>query len=157
MTVKCSFSGETKTITVLSLYNTISVKDDIYSGWKDWVIAGSNFQYLPAIRVIGGDPIGGGKFAGDIYFLMNGWRVVIDHEVTVNGILYHDDGIEPFLLQPGGMVRSVVSAIAQSVASSGYTQDQVEAAVETELQPLLLEIQKTLKKVEEAQAFILSS
>jgi hypothetical protein len=157
MSSKCEFNGIEKTITVLPEFGTISVKDDLYSAWKEWIVEENNFQYLPAIRVIGGDPIGGGKFAGDIYFLMNGWTVVIDHEVTVEGTLYHDDGIEPFVLEPGGSVRSVVSSLVQSVSSDGYTLSDVTDAVNVELQPLMAEIQKTLKKVEEAQAFILSS
>lgn len=156
MTLKCTFDGSAKTITVLPAYDTISVKEDLYSAWKTWILDGNNFQYLPAIRVIGGDPIGPGIFAGDIYFLMNGWTVIIDHEVTVNGTLYHDDGIEPFVLEPGGMVRSVVSSLVQSVSSTGYSLSDVTDAVNIELQPLMTEIQKTLKKVEEAQAFILS-
>lgn len=145
---KVSFNGTNKTITVLSAYADIAVKEDLYSEWKIW--AASNPQYLPAIRCIGGDPIGGGKFAGDIYFLMNGWQVIVDHEVTVTGTLYHDDGIEPFVLTAGGAVRSVVSSLVQSVSSSGYTIEQIAAAME----PMLTEIKK---KVEETQAFVLSS
>jgi hypothetical protein len=149
----CTFNGPDKTITIDSLVSVVSVKNDIYSEWKEWIRLSDNSKYLPAMRAIGGDPIGGGKFAGDMYFLQNGWTIIVDHVITVNGILYHDDNIEPFTLVAGGAVRSIVSNLAQSVSSSGYTQENIELA----LQPLLLEISKSIKKIEETQAFVLAS
>ena len=44
-------------------------------------------------RAIGGDLVGSGRYAGDIYFfLMNDWQVEINRFVQVEGALYHDDG-----------------------------------------------------------------
>jgi hypothetical protein len=74
-------------------------------------------KFLPAFRSIGGDPLGGGLFAGDLYFLTNGWQVVIDHSVTVNGVLYHDDSIPVFVIEPGGGVTSTVSNLTQTAVS----------------------------------------
>lgn len=115
---KVSFDGVTRTISVLPGETDISVKVDIYSEWKIW--AASNLQFPAALRVIGGDPIGGGLFAGDIYFLINGWQISIpDNNVNVEGVIYHDDGIPVFVVDPGGSVISTVSALVQTVETGG--------------------------------------
>jgi hypothetical protein len=111
---KVSFDGESRTISVLPGETDISIKTDIYSEWKNWVVG--NAQYLPAVRVIGGDPIGGGLFAGDIYFLINGWQIRIpNNNVNVSGVIYHDDGIPVFVVDSGGSVISTVSSLVQTV------------------------------------------
>jgi len=79
-----------------------------------------NSKYLDAIRVSGGDPIGGGAFTGDVYFLINEWQLYVDHSVTVNGVLYSDDFPSPFV-QPEGtsIVTNVVSSLVNTVSTSG--------------------------------------
>lgn len=116
---KCIFDGENKKIYINPNINQISVKEDIYSNWKEWVQVRDNSKFVPAIRTIGGDPVGGGQFAGDIYFLRNNWQIVIDHQVEVSGILYHDDPISPFVIEAGGGVTSTVSNLAQSLGFLG--------------------------------------
>lgn len=116
---KCEFDGIQKTITPLSQYSSIDVKTDIYSAWKSWVLDANNMSFPAAIRVIGGDQIGPGLFAGDTYFLMNGWKVIVSHRLIVNGVLYDDSGTDPFIISAGGSVRSVVSNLVQSVSTSG--------------------------------------
>lgn len=118
MPEKCTFNGLTKRIIVNSGESAISVKADIYSGWKRWILISSNSSYLQALRVIGGDPVGGGQFAGDIYFLMNGWQVEIGHMVNISGILYHDDGISPYVVLPAGGVIATVSSLAQTLTTT---------------------------------------
>lgn len=123
---KVTFDGENKKIYVAPSVSNIDVKTDIYSDWKEWVQLYDNSKYLPAIRTIGGDSVGGGQFAGDIYFLINGWQIVVDHLVNITGILYHDDPISPYIVLPGGGVIATVSNLAQSVesAAAGLTPDQ---------------------------------
>ncbi len=113
--VKVVFDGMTKQITILPNNTNISVKDDLYSAWKNWVIMSDNAKYLPAFRSIGGDPVGPGKYAGDFYFLMNGWRIIVDQPLLIEGNLYHDDGLYPYQILPGGSVISSVSALTQNV------------------------------------------
>jgi hypothetical protein len=122
-----TFDGENRRIIVNPAFSTVNVKQDIYSNWKEWVQKRDNSKFLPALRTIGGDPLGTGQFAGDLYFLTNGWQVVIDHAVMVDGVLYHDDGIPPFVVKPGGGVTSNVSALVQTV--------QVDRVVEVAADP----------------------
>jgi hypothetical protein len=60
--------------------------------------------------------------------LLNGWQVVIDHPVAVNGVLYHDDSIPVFVIEPGGGVTSTVSNLTQTAVS---TQNVVTGDVST--------------------------
>jgi len=85
----------------------------------------NNAKFEMPIRSIGGDPISPGVYAGDIYFLMNGWQVVVNQTVKVYGVLYHDDSKDVFIGTGG--VTSVVSSIV-----TGYvvnTPEQVAQAV----------------------------
>lgn len=50
---------------------------------------------------------------------MNAWQVEINHFVQVEGALYHDDGILPFVVNPSGGVISTVSNLVQTVGTSG--------------------------------------
>ena len=163
---KVSFDGSDKSITILSSYSNISVKEDIYSVWKEWSIIPSNMMFLPAMRSIGGDPIGAGKFAGDIYFLINGWRIVVDHPVEVTGVIYHDDNMDVFDILPSGSVINVVSSIVQTVSTSGSSiniadiAESVRIEMDANSQKLLQTIEKlnkTIEKIEETQAFVLSA
>lgn len=123
---KVDFDGLNRRIYVAPEVTDLAVKVDLYGSWKEWVRLYDNAKFLPAFRTIGGDPVGGGQYAGDLYFLMNGWQIVVDHPVKLTGVLYHDDPISPFIIQQGGGVQSTVSNLAQSVETSpaGLTPDQ---------------------------------
>jgi hypothetical protein len=114
---KVAFDGPAKRIRVNADATSISVKTDLYSAWKRWAQLDDHTKFLPAFRSIGGDDLGGGLTAGDLYFLTNGWQVVIDHPVSVNGVLYHDDSIPVFVIEPGGGVTSTVSNLTQTAVS----------------------------------------
>lgn len=116
---KCTFDGTLKTITVNPTFDSITVKDDIYSAWKQWSLLRDNTKFPSALRNIGGDPVGGGLEAGDIYFLINGWQIIIDHRVSIAGVLYHDDGLDPFIVLDGGGVISTVSNLVQTATGGG--------------------------------------
>lgn len=112
---KVNFDGINRQIVVTPGETNISVKEDIYSAWKEWIQLYSNAKFPPALRVIGGDPTGQGLFAGDIYFLTNDWQVVVNHRVFVSGVLYSDNqSIDPYLVQAGGGVISTVSNLVQT-------------------------------------------
>jgi hypothetical protein len=114
-----SFDGNTKRIIITSPTTTVSVKNDIYSAWKEWVLISDNSKYPQALRSIGGDPVGGGQYAGDIYFLMNNWQIELDTIIKVTGTLFHDNGIEPFIVNSGGGVTSTVSNLAYAYNTTG--------------------------------------
>ncbi len=113
-----TFDGLNRRIYVAPSVTNIDVKADLYSNWKEWVRVYDNSKFLPAFRTIGGDPTGSDQFAGDIYFLTNGWQIEVDNLININGILYHDDPISPYVINPGGGVIATVSNLAQSVATA---------------------------------------
>lgn len=90
---KCVFDGPNKLIIVSDGVTELDIKQDVYSDWKEWVQYGDNSKFVPAIRSTGGDPISGTtQFTGDVYFLINGWKLVVNlTKVAVTGVLYSDD------------------------------------------------------------------
>ena len=90
---KCVFDGPNKLIIVSDGVTELDIKQDVYSDWKEWVQYGDNSKFLAAIRSTGGDPIAGTTtFTGDVYFLINGWKLVVNlTKVAVTGVLYSDD------------------------------------------------------------------
>lgn len=125
---KVDFDGENRRIRIAPGVTELSVKNDIYSSWKEWVQLYTNSKYVPAMRSIGGDPADDGLYAGDMYFLINGWQIEVDHLVKINGILYHDDPIDRFVINPGGGVEITVSNLAYSreIPSTGLLPEEVE-------------------------------
>jgi hypothetical protein len=117
LAVKVSFDGVNKLIVVNPDSLSIDVKQDIYSAWKEWLLESDNIKFLSAVRVIGGDPIGGGRYAGDIYFLKNGWRISVNHSCDIEGVLYSDDFPSPFVAASGTqIVTNRVSTIVNLLA-----------------------------------------
>ena len=120
--LKITLDGSAKLIYIDPQYSSVSVKIDIYSALKRWLKRRQNAGYLTPIRAIGGDPVGAtGQYAGDIYFLTNGWRIVIDHQVSINGILYSDNYASPYTVLSGGGVIANVSNLAYSYNTVGVT------------------------------------
>lgn len=119
---KVTFDGNNRYIIINPDEVNVYVKPDIYSAWKEWVSVRDNSKYLPAFSTTGGDPVGGGLYTGDVYFLTNGWKVVVDHQLVVNGIIYDDTpGESPFIILPGGGVVNVVSNLAYAYSQQAVT------------------------------------
>jgi len=117
---KVIFDGINRLIIINPNEPSISVKEDIYSAWKEWARLRDNTKFLPAIRTTGGDPVGGGQSTGDVYFLINNWRVFVSNAAEVGGVLYSDNFPSPFITDPGAnIVRSTVSNLAQSLGFTG--------------------------------------
>jgi hypothetical protein len=129
---KCVFDGENKLIYVNPDDSEISVKQDVYSAWKEWVSVRDNAKFLPAIRVTGGDPIAGTtSFTGDTYFLINGWRFLIDHSLNIDGVIYSDNFPSPFIQQAGTqIVTNKVSSLVQTVTTESIAGITVPSAAE---------------------------
>lgn len=89
---KVVFDGILKTITVSTGVTTLDIRADVYSAWIWWTALRDNSKYFYAIRYSGLDPIGGGVYTGDIYFLINGWKLLIDlTKIKVTGVLFSED------------------------------------------------------------------
>lgn len=117
---KCIFDGINKYIIVNPGITELSIRDDIYSDWKEWSIVDRNTGYLNAIRATGGDPIDvdNGEYSGDIYFLVNGWKLLVDlSKVKITGVLYSDDYVTPYYDYD---LNSVYAAKVSSVVNT-YT------------------------------------
>lgn len=75
---------------------------EIYSEWKEWVMA-DNAQYLPAFgESVGGNELGGGVGLSGYYFVRNdlGWRLIHDendYEIRISGDLYPADTAIPWI------------------------------------------------------------
>ncbi len=142
---KVVFDGVEKLITVNDGESIIDVKTNLYSDWKEWSALRDYAKFLPAFRTIGGDPIDvtKGIYAGDMYFLINGWRIVIPHAVTITGVLYTEEGTTPYIINRGAGVSAVVSNLVQTVykevpvPSAAPTAVEVAGAVRTNLTPEL--------------------
>lgn len=125
-----TFSGSAKTITIGYDAAITSVDViDVYSRWKDWVLAG-NAQYREAFGdSVGGESLGGGLFTGAFFFLRNdlGWRIVpanSDHELRVIGGLYPTDAAQPIFSPPASAnVLAVIQRSAESFAPGEATVD----------------------------------
>lgn len=100
---------------------------DIYSRWKDWVVSGSGALYPEAFSVIGGEPLGGGLFAGSYFFLNSpqGWLIrprEASHVLTISGNLYPQTAGAPVFANTVGtfqvQIRLQTSSLTQ-IASGG--------------------------------------
>ena len=119
---KVTFDGVNKLIIINPDETNISVKRDLYSSWKEWIRLEENAKFLSAIRVSGGDPVGGGEFTGDVYFMINNWRVYIDHSCLIDGVLYSDDYSTPYIqVMDTNIVTNKVSSLVSTVETDVVT------------------------------------
>jgi len=103
---------------------------DLYSRWKDWLATDDNAKYLPALSVVGGDPIPSG-YLGSTFFLENGWKIrpdAVSHTLTVSGNLFTRDGSAPVIAASGSynvlVVMTVSNLIDTLAVGSGMSVDE---------------------------------
>lgn len=145
---KVTFDGVNKLILVNPDVTTLDIKTDIYSDWKEWAQAiPDNAVWEAALRAVGGDPTVSGEFAGDIYFLTNGWKLYLDlTKVKVTGVLFSDDYESAYYDYSGTiqypiLVSSIVTGSAQiansdSISSSLNTIDQTTSSTKTTVESI---------------------
>lgn len=125
---KVTFDGVNRIITVNEGVTELDIKVDVYSDWKEWTQTYPEYAgFLPAIRSVGGDPTIAGQYAGDIYFLINGWKLYIDlTKVAVTGTLFSDNYASAYynysgVIQYPAQVSSLVTGSAQIADSTSIT------------------------------------
>jgi hypothetical protein len=121
---KVTFDGVNRIIRVNDGVTQLDIQKDVYSDWKEWTSAISdNAVWLPAIRTTGGDPTVDGQKSGDIYFLINNWKLYIDlTKVKVTGVLFSDNFDSAYYdfngnIQFPAQVSSLVSGISTTTGS----------------------------------------
>lgn len=137
---KVDFDGINKIIYVHPEVTELDIRRDIYTSWVDWVNLRDNAKFLPAIRTTGLDPVGGGVYTGDVYFLINGWRLSINlQQVKVTGVLYSDDFDTAYYtptmaaqypVSVAALVNTVSTGSGSSSGSSGPTAAQIRAEID---------------------------
>lgn len=127
---KVVFDGLSRTISVVPGTAQLDIRTDVYSAWKEWTLAVGS-KWIPAIRTTGGDPTIAGQFSGDIYFLINDWKLLIDlTEVAVTGVLFSDDFDSAYYtydeeIQFPVQVSSIVNTVEAGGGGSGSTAQEV--------------------------------
>jgi len=136
--MKVVFDGLNKLIIINTGITQISVKNDLYSAWKEWVIQDGNSKWLQAFSAIGGEPTTGGKYLGTTYFLINGWKIRTwegNHRLMVDGNIYSDDGSEIFVPTLGAyntQINITTSNIVDAISTNGgasYTPEQLAQVI----------------------------
>jgi hypothetical protein len=123
-----TFDGPNTTITLESGVTVVEAAD-IYSRWKEWLTTGDNAKFLPAFRVVGGDPVTASQNAGSYFFIQNqyGWRIrppEEDIEVIINGNFVAEDSLQPFRIPTIGSFNTSVdrnfsSLTTEQIINSG--------------------------------------
>jgi hypothetical protein len=121
---KVTFDGANRIIRVNEGVTELDVQKDIYSDWKEWVSSfNDNAVWLPAVRTTGGDPTVEGQKSGDIYFLINNWKLYIDlTKVKVTGVLFSDNFDSAYYDFNGNIqFPAQVASLVSGISSTGGT------------------------------------
>lgn len=128
---KVEFDGINRLAIVHPEVIDLNIKDDVYKAWVRWLPLQQNTKYLQAMRYSGFDPIPGG-FTGDSYFMMNGWKLVVDiTRVRIEGVLFSEEDDTAYFdatLRPiyPAKVSSVVSVVSPTISVDGISIPTVE-------------------------------
>jgi hypothetical protein len=134
------FDGPNKHITLSLGVTTLSVQS-LWSDWVRWHALSDNGKYLPAFRLLGGDPIdaAAGTSVPFYAYLLSGWRIrpqEANHTLNVTGgVLLVDGGGDPFVNTLGGFtVRINYSQPVQAInvwatSTTGLTPANIADAV----------------------------
>lgn len=156
MADKVTFDASNRLIIVDSGITYIDVKVDLYSDAKeDWksdpVLNRLRFPF----RTIGGDPLGGGIFAGAYFFLQNdlGWRLRPyegDHELTLFGNLYPEDAALDIVVPTLGSFTVTIRLETSSLTQATDVETLWTAPLPTSVDPAspAYAIQRTLELAE---------
>ena len=139
---KVAFDGDLKLIYVLEGTTALDIRIDVWSAWVRWQERYLDEIYLLAMRRSGLEttPLGP---TGDVYFLTNGWRLVVDFsKVRITGVMFSDNYDSAYFtpvtlnIQYAAEIAGVVSAIevpavptSIDTASAELIRDTILAAI----------------------------
>ena len=122
---KVAFDGATRTIYVAEGVRDLDTNIDLYSAWKEWVLASTEapnpIVWEKAFTAVGGDPITASQDLGTTYFLENGWRIQpvssgASYTLTITGNLYtREAGETPARFANGVSISLVRSNIVELI------------------------------------------
>lgn len=148
-----TFNGSSKLFLCNAGVTTLDVTD-LYSAWKQWVQSGQGIGFLPMFEAIGGQPLPGGLFAGQSYFLINGWKIKpqsANHRLNIIGNLYSDDGSNITVEVAGFTVEIALNTSAQaqgiSVSGSTLTLSQIESSALLAKQAAIAELNALIAEI----------
>lgn len=128
---KVDFDGTNRIIRVYPSVTTLNIRTEVYSAWVRWLPLQNNTAFLPAMRYSGFDTIPGGE-TGGVFFLINGWKLVLDIEsVAINGVLYSED--YPSAYFSAETLNPVYPAQVSSYVSSIVSVQNVISATKEEI------------------------
>jgi hypothetical protein len=102
--------------------------EQLWSRWVDWYLTDDNSKYQQALRITGGDAIGGGQYIGNYLFFRNdlGWRGVpptIDGvTIIIDGAFYGEDATIPVMENNPNQETDLIinrSSMVTNTTSSG--------------------------------------
>lgn len=129
--VKFTVDGPARLLIAKAGITAVDVKIDLYSDAKeDWAATESLMRFPFPFRTVGGDPIGGGKFFGDGYFLTNGWKIrpqEASHELTVTGNLFLDSTEVGGIFVPTLGAFTVLATVERSADAIGINSTAISA------------------------------
>lgn len=112
--LKISFDPTNKLMIVHSGVENIDVGQDLYSAWKIWAAFNEtdNLGIGHVFRTFGGDDTIAGQVAPQYFFLVNGWRILVDGQhVNFATNLYTDEGDSPFVLINSGTISNATADV----------------------------------------------
>jgi hypothetical protein len=143
-TKKVTFDGPNRLILVNYGETELDFREDVYSAWKEWLIDSTqaNSQFLPAISVIGGDPLPGNRVLGTTFFLENGWRMRTwegNHRLSLTGNVFTREGdpvfvptLRPWTITINLNTSTLVEAIIPTTSISAGDQSAIAQQVWSE-------------------------
>lgn len=111
---------------------------EIYSEWKDWLLADSSRKGYPqAFRVVGGDPVSDTEQLGSTFFLLFPWKIrpaEYDHRLTIVGNLFTDPAGEAAVITTLGNytvnVEMKVSTLVERVDTQSVDTEEIIEVVD---------------------------
>lgn len=125
-----TFDGDNLLITLDSGVTEVDWKEDVFSGWKDWLLsAPENRGYPQGFRVEGGSSINQLLDSGTYFYMQNqlGWRLKPPEEdinITVTGNMVGENSALPLVLPTTGAYTVFINGlqpITQAVSSAFET------------------------------------